>query len=243
MFTEDAEGCRHSEPDQIICAGASPTPSCSATAAPETGAYRNTSTAGAAGALDVARQQPTAPRSRNGTYMSRWGGTPMPGQDPNQIRTVDQCTTGVSAGQPCEHGIANITFRAPNWGSHWTTVYNFRGSASYVMDAHNLKAGYQGSHLGDNQTNFSNDEFLSYRFNNGVPNQFTQTINRFTRHQWVRTAAFYVQDSYTVSRFTFQGALRYDRAWSYFPEQEIIPVRFSPRERRIRPPKARRTTI
>ena len=71
-------------------------------------------------------------------------------------------------------------------------------------------------------------EFLSYRFNNGVPNQFTQTINRFTRHQWVRTAAFYVQDSYTVSRFTFQGALRYDRAWSFFPEQEIIPVRFFP---------------
>ena len=57
----------------------------------------------------------------------------MPGQDPNLIRAVDQCTTGVAPGQPCEHGIANITFRSPNWGSHWTTVYNFRGSASYVM--------------------------------------------------------------------------------------------------------------
>ncbi len=31
-----------------------------------------------------------------------------------------------------------------------------------------------------------------------------------------------------MSRITFQGALRYDRAWSYFPEQEIIPVRFFP---------------
>jgi hypothetical protein len=61
-----------------------------------------------------------------------------------------------------------------------------------------------------------------------VPNQFTQTINRFTRHQYVRTAAFYVQDSYTVSRFTFQGALRYDHAWSHFPEQTIVPVRFFP---------------
>ena len=163
-----------------------------------------------------------------GTYISRWGGTPMPGQDPNLIRTVDQCTTGVAPGQPCEHGIANITFRSPNWGSNWTTVYNWRGSASYDLGAHNLKAGYQGSHLGDNQTNFSNDQFLSYRLNNGTPNQFTQTINRFTRHQWVRTAAFYLQDSYTVSRITFQGALRYDHAWSYFPEQEIIPVRFFP---------------
>ena len=31
-----------------------------------------------------------------------------------------------------------------------------------------------------------------------------------------------------MGRFTFQGALRYDHAWSFFPEQEIIPVRFFP---------------
>jgi hypothetical protein len=230
-FTKDASACRHSDDDQIICAGASPTPACSPTAAPETGAYRNFG-------QRVQQLRWTSPVTNRllfeagmGTYMSRWGGKPMPGQDPNLIRVTDQCTTGVAPGQPCEHGIANITYRSPNWGSHWTTVYNFRGSASYTLGAHNMKAGYQGSHLGDNQTNFSNDQFLSYRFNNGVPNQFTQTINRFTRHQWVRTAAFYLQDSYTVSRFTFQGALRYDHAWSYFPEQTIIPVRFFPTEK------------
>jgi len=230
-FTQDAEGCRHSDSDQIICAGASPTPSCSATAAPETGAYRNVG-------QRVQQLRWTSPLTNKllfeagfGTYISRWGGTPMPGQDPNLIRTVDQCLAGVSPGQPCEHGIANITYRSPNWGSNWTTVYNWRGSASYTLSAHNMKVGYQGSHLGDNQTNFSNDQFLSYRLNNGVPNQFTQTINRFTRHQWVRTAAFYAQDSYTMGRFTFQGALRYDHAWSYFPEQTIIPVRFFPTEK------------
>ena len=227
-FTEGAEACRHSEPGEVICAGASPTPACSATAAPETGAYRNTF-------QRVQQARWTSPLTNRllleagmGTYMSRWGGAPMPGQDPNLIRAVDQCTTGVAAGQPCEHGIANITFRSPNWGSHWTQVFNYRGSASLVMNSHSIKAGYQGSHLGDNQTNHSNDQFLTYRLNNGVANQFTQTINRFTRHQWVRTAAFYVQDSYTLARFTFQGALRYDHAWSFFPEQEIIPVRFFP---------------
>ena len=48
-----------------------------------------------------------------GTYMSRWGGEPMPGADPNLIRTTDQCTTGAGVpGQPCEHGIANLTYRA-----------------------------------------------------------------------------------------------------------------------------------
>jgi hypothetical protein len=227
-FGADSEACRHSEPDEIICAGASPTPACSAVNAPETGAYRNTF-------QRVQQARWTSPLTNRflleagmGTYMSRWGGAPMPGQDPNLIRTVDQCTTGVAPGQPCEHGIANVTFRSPNWGTHWTRVYNYRGAASLIMNSHNIKAGYQGSHLGDNQTNHSNDQFLTYRLNNGVPNQFTQTINTFTRRQWVRTAAFYIQDSYTRGRFTLQGALRYDHAWSFFPEQEIIPVRFFP---------------
>jgi hypothetical protein len=235
-FTADAKGCRHSDDGQIICAGASPTPSCSATAAPETGAYR-------AFGQRVQQLRWTSPQTNKllfdagfGTYISRWGGNPMPGQDPNLIRVVDQCTGNVpgtttpvtSPGQPCEHGISNLTFRSPNWGSNWTTVYNFRASASYALGSHNMKAGYQGSHLGDNQQSFSNDQYLSYRFNNAVPNQFTQTINRFERHQRVRTAAFYLQDSYTMSRFTFQGALRYDHAWSYFPEQTVIAVPFFP---------------
>jgi hypothetical protein len=237
-FSKDASACRHSDDDQIICAGASPTPACSATSAPETGAYRNFG-------QRVQQLRWTSPQTNRllfeagfGTYFSRWGGKPMPGQDPNLIRVQDQCTGNVvgvtpaisvvSPGQPCEHGISNLNFRSPNWGSHWTTVYNFRGSASYTLASHNMKIGYQGSHLGDNQTNFNNDSFLSYRLNNGIPNQFTQTINRFTRHQWVRTAALYAQDSVTFGRVTLQGALRYDHAWSYFPEQTIIPVRFFP---------------
>ena len=231
-FTTEANACRHSEPNQIICAGASPTPSCSPTSAPETGAYRSFG-------QRVQQLRWTSPRTNRllfeagfGTYISRWGGKEMPGQNVNLIRVQDQCTTGVAPGQPCEHGIANLNYRAPNWGSNWTTVYNFRGSASYTVGAHNAKVGYQGSHLGDNQTGFSNDSFLSYRFNNGVPNQFTQTINRFTRRQRVRTMAFYAQDSVTYGRVTLQGALRYDHAWSYFPEQSIIPVRFFPTERK-----------
>jgi hypothetical protein len=237
-YTADADACRHSDDDQIICAGASPTPSCSSTASPETGAYRNFGQR----VQQLAWTSPVTNRllfeAGFGTYISRWGGKPMPGQNPNLIRATDQCIGNVvgsnpaisvvSPGQPCEHGITNIAFRSPNWGSNWTTVYNFKGSASYTMGAHNMKAGYQGSHLGDNQTNFSNDSFLSYRLNNAIPNQFTQTINRFTRHQWVRTAALYVQDSYTISRFTFQGALRYDHAWSFFPEQTVIAVPFFP---------------
>ena len=230
-FTDDADGCRHSNEGQIICAGASPTPSCTATTAPEAGTYRSFG-------QRVQQARWTSPVTNRllleaglGTYMSRWGGTPMPGSNPDLVRVVDQCITGVAPGQPCEHGIANITYRSPNWASNWALVLNYRGAASYIIGAHSMKFGYQGSHLGDDRTNFSNDSFLSYRFNNGVPNQFTQTINRFTALQRVRTNAFYLQDSWTRGRITLQGALRYDHAYSYFPEQTVGPVRFFPQEK------------
>ena len=228
-FTEDSDSCRHSKPDQIICAGASPTPACSPTSAPETAAYRDVG-------QRIQQARWTAPMTNRllleagfGTYMSRWGGEPMPGADPNLIRVTDQCTTGAGvAGAPCEHGIANLTYRAPSWLSGWVFVANYRGSASYIAGSHALKFGYQGSHLGDDRTNYLNDQFMNYRFNNGVPNQVTQVINNYTILQRVRTAAFYAQDSWTLRRVTLQGALRYDRAWSYFPEQTIPSQPFFP---------------
>ena len=53
-------------------------------------------------------------------------------------------------------------------------------------------------------------------------------INRFEIRQSVRSDAFYVQEQWTLGRMTLQGALRYDHAWSYFPEQQVGPVRFFP---------------
>ena len=47
-------------------------------------------------------------------------------------------------------------------------------------------------------------------------------------HQRVRSDAFYAQEQWTLGRMTLQGALRYDHAWSYFPEQTVGPVRFFP---------------
>jgi len=227
--TADSEACRHSEEGQVICAGASPTPACSATASPDVGAYRDVGQRVQQGRWTSTVTNNLLLEAGLGTYMSRWGGEPMPGSNPNLIRVTDQCLVGSGVvGQPCEHGIANLVYRAPSWGTGWVLVANYKGSAALVAGAHSMKFGYQGSHLGDDRTNFLNDQFLTYRFNNGVPNQFTQNINHYKTLQRVRTTAFYAQDAWTLNRFTFQGAIRYDRAWSYFPEQTIGPVRFFP---------------
>jgi hypothetical protein len=57
-----------------------------------------------------------------------------------------------------------------------------------------------------------------YRFNAGVPNLITQRITPWQSGNRTRYDAFYVQDQWTRGRLTLQGALRYEHAWSFFPE-------------------------
>jgi len=47
-------------------------------------------------------------------------------------------------------------------------------------------------------------------------------------HQRTRYNAFYAQEQWTLSRTTLQGAIRYDRSWSYFPEQTLPPSNYLP---------------
>jgi hypothetical protein len=225
----DAEGCRNSGNNRIICAGASPTPACSATTAPEAGAYRNVGQRVQQARWTSTLTSRMLAEAGLGTYSSHWGGKPMPGADSQLIRVQDQCLVGSGVpGAPCEHGIANLNYRSPNWGDNFALVLNWRSSVSYIAGSHSMKVGYQGSHLGDNRISYSSGSALTYRFNNGVPNQITQTLNGFEALQRVRTGAFYAQDAWTLGRMTLQGALRYDRAWSYFPEQTVGPHPFFP---------------
>ena len=65
---------------------------------------------------------------------------------------------------------------------HWSRTtgrarVTWRASASYVTGAQSMKFGYQGGYLVDNQNTYTNNQFLAYRFNNGVPNQITENIN------------------------------------------------------------------
>jgi hypothetical protein len=102
----------------------------------------------------------------------------------------------------------------------------WRGSASYVTGAHNMKFGYMGAYHASDGNYFSNNTHLTYRLNNGVPNQFTMDLNPFSLKQRTRYEALYGQEQWTAGRLTLQGALRYEHAWSYFPEQQVGPVKF-----------------
>jgi hypothetical protein len=221
------QGCRQSKAGEIICgaAGAS-NPACSATAAPENGTYLS----GYGQRVQQATwSSPVTNRllleAGFGTYFSQWGGTPHPGSNFTQLIGMnEQCTRGC----PVNGDIAGLNYRSGTYRQNFQGTISWRGSASYVLGSQNMKFGYQGGHLIDNQRTYTNDQFLLYRVNNGVPNRITESINQIPLKQRVRYAAFYGQDQWTLGRITLQGALRYDRAWSYFPEVTVGPVRFLP---------------
>jgi hypothetical protein len=218
--------CRKST-SELVYAGstAAPTPSSSPTLAPETAAYRDYGNR----AYQAKWTSPVTDRllleAGMGSYRSRWGGKEVPGLETNAlVRITEQCAvTCVNNGN-----IPGLTYRSANWSSNvnWNNQWN--ASASFVTGSHNIKFGYQGALLYDDRRNYTNDHYLSYRTNNGIPDQLTQSISNFPIRQRVRSDAFYAQEQWTFQRLTLQGALRYDHAWSWFPEQTVGPVPFLP---------------
>ena len=117
---------------------------------------------------------------------------------------------------------ANVTYRAlDDYPVGWARNNNLRASATYVTGAHNMKVGYQGAFQLSDSTAFMNTNpgGFEYRFNRGVPNQFTvnlpdwETANRTVQH------SMFAQDSWTVKRFTVQGAVRFDHVYSWAPAE------------------------
>ncbi|HVH29089.1 MAG TPA: TonB-dependent receptor [Vicinamibacterales bacterium] len=222
----DVSACRRSGDGEYFAGGtAAPTPRASATLAPETAAYR-------AFGQRVRQVKWTSPvtsqlllEGSGGAYWSRYGGMPMPGSKTTDlIRVVEQCATGCLA----NGNIPGLTYRSGNWSSNINMSVNWAAAATYVLGAQSMKFGYQGALLYQQSNNLTNSEYLQYRTNNGVPDQMTLTIGNFSFGGRVRADSFYAQDQWTRGRLTLQGALRYDHAWSYFPEVQVGPVRFFP---------------
>jgi hypothetical protein len=107
-------------------------------------------------------------------------------------------------------------------------------AASYITGSHNLKVGYQGGFINDWSRMDVNNLRLHYTYQGTaatgipVPSQITMWARPRALDERTRYAALFVQDQWTVQRVTVQGALRYDHAWSYFPEQSTGPDRFIP---------------
>ena len=77
-----------------------------------------------------------------------------------------------------------------------------------------------GSSLVQTSGRVANDSQLRYTFNNRNPVSFGYVLSpRWDTTDHTMTAALFVQDQWTLGKLTLQGAIRYDRAWSWAPAE------------------------
>jgi hypothetical protein len=146
----------------------------------------------------------------------------------SMISVVEQCSNATLC--PQFGGIPNLVYRLhqplqQGFEDHQIgTIAQMRASASYIPGAHNLKFGYQGNVSHPSQSYFNVTPFIQYRFNNGVPNRLTQTAVypgtvKFQRN--ILMTSLYAQDTYTRSRLTLQGGLRFDSIGTSYPDSGV----------------------
>jgi len=142
------------------------------------------------------------------TYVSRWGWMPQPGA----VTDLVQMTTLV----PTFRVYRGVDMMLDNSQNPNT----WRASAAYVTGAHNMKLGYQGAYHVDEQMDIANDaRYVLTDLGFIAAGMYSATIRIAPWQRSNRTEyhAFYVQDQWTLGRMTVQAALRFDRAWSWFP--------------------------
>lgn len=140
------------------------------------------------------------------------------------IRVSEQCASGCAL----NGNVPGLVYRSQDWLDAWQGSWNWRAAASYVTGAHSLKIGYQGNFLTDDQVWYANSQSLAFRLNNGVPNQLTMYLAPYQRDSRAAFYGVYAQEQWTLGRLTLQGALRFDKARSWFPPQQEGPARFLP---------------
>jgi hypothetical protein len=141
---------------------------------------------------------------------------PSPYTSPQMI-TVNEQSTG-------------LRYRsADNFRNGPNESWNYRFVASYITGAHAYKVGF--THTNGYEARDTNDggQPLTYRFNNGVPNQLTQrSLPLFGRVNVPHNMGLFVQDKWTVGRLTANYGLRFDYFASRFPEQHVGPAILAP---------------
>jgi hypothetical protein len=127
---------------------------------------------------------------------------------------VTEQSTG--AGVPSANFIYRGFNPAPSSNQKHAT---WKAAMSYITGSHNMKWGYQAGYMNNENTTYVGRQ-ISYRFNNGVPNQLSQRVGTNQTSNSLLYNGFYIQDQWTRQRLTLQGALRYETASSWAPEGE-----------------------
>jgi hypothetical protein len=153
---------------------------------------------------------------------------------PDRINLIPVSETLARDGHP-----ANFTYRGIYdpfeiaFADNNANPNNWRATGSYVTGSHNFKVGYQGSYQRSLLGREANTTLLRYSSNTPASNVCPVAGNtppclnavsyyiapRWEQNDRTMTASLFAQDQWTFGRWTVQGALRYDRAWSWSPAE------------------------
>jgi hypothetical protein len=149
-------------------------------------------------------------------------------RDPNSTRGLTRVTEQCAAGCANNGGIAGLVYRSQDFNNNNTGSFGWKANASYVTGSHSMKVGYQGTWMVDKRTWMTNDTELSFRVSNGIPNQIQMSLSPFQNDGYAGWHAGFIQEQWTHGRMTLQGAVRFDVASSWFPEQTLGPSKYFP---------------
>lgn len=149
-------------------------------------------------------------------------------RDPNPTRGLTRVTEQCAAGCANNGGIAGLVYRSQDFNVNNTGSFSWKANVSYVTGSHSMKVGYQGTWMVDKRTWMTNDTELSYRVSNGIPNQLQMSLSPYQNDGYAGWHAGFVQEQWTHGKLTLQGALRFDTASSWFPEQTLGPTKYFP---------------
>ena len=161
--------------------------------------------------------------------VERWGNMHLQTKDldvdPAMIGVLDQ-----AANVPGIGTVPNLNYRGRvgTFNNSWNNNFHWRFNVSYITGAHAFKVGANDAYgYHDNTTYVLNP--LSYRFNNGVPNQITmRALPNTVKSSVDRDFGLFAQDKWTIDRLTISAGIRYDNHVHSYPEQELGPTIFTP---------------
>ena len=151
-------------------------------------------------------------------------------RDPNPTRGLTRVTEQCAAGCANNGGIAGLVYRSQDFNINNTGSFSWKANVSYVTGSHSMKVGYQGTWMTDNRIWMTNDTQLSYRVSNGIPNQLQMSLSPYQNDGRAGWHAGFIQEQCSHGKLTLQGALRFDLASSWFPEQTLGPSKYFPNQ-------------
>jgi hypothetical protein len=119
-----------------------------------------------------------------------------------------------------------LTYRAiaGTLATNMARMLSYRVGVSYITGAHAFKFGMNNASGSRDALNYNIDAPVSFRFNNGVPNQLTMQASPWrSRGNLDYDIGLYAQDRWTLNRLTMTLGVRFDTYSNSYPAQEVGP--------------------